>query len=305
MATETKRTQPFCNILNNPRKDLLQECDFDHTVLNSRTPVIIITIKNYQYPALVDSGSEVCAFSELVGNNLLEDNSIPMFPVSGVRVSRAFKNKHGKITHQALLRFKLSEKFFEFEFLCIPELIYPVIIGCDWLRSVSANINLRKKCILINSDGNSLEIPEAQFNHNYAAPHYVAMRTKSINGAPHIFDINLIRKDSRFDKVIQNLVLPEDDKIRLKTLLEKYTTLFSDKPGLISGYSHEISLSDDSPFYQKPYPIPIAHRLAVQAEIDLMVQWGVIERTNSAPYCSPLVTIVKKDGSIRVCLDAR
>ncbi|CAI6377233.1 unnamed protein product [Macrosiphum euphorbiae] len=35
-----------------------------------------------------------------------------------------------------------------------------------------------------------------------------------------------------------------------------------------------------------------------------MLQWGVIERSD-APYNNPLVTVVKTDGSIRLCLDAR
>lgn len=35
-----------------------------------------------------------------------------------------------------------------------------------------------------------------------------------------------------------------------------------------------------------------------------MIEWGVIERSSS-PYNNPLITIVKSDGSIRLCLDTR
>lgn len=39
-------------------------------------------------------------------------------------------------------------------------------------------------------------------------------------------------------------------------------------------------------------------------DIDSMIQWGIIERGQSA-YINPLVIVKKKDGSVKLCLDAR
>ena len=42
----------------------------------------------------------------------------------------------------------------------------------------------------------------------------------------------------------------------------------------------------------------------VQAELKAMVEMGVIEESNSA-WCSLIVLVGKKDGSIRFCVDYR
>ena len=43
---------------------------------------------------------------------------------------------------------------------------------------------------------------------------------------------------------------------------------------------------------------------AVRAEIKKMEEHGIIERAQS-PYINPMVTVIKKDQTVRLCLDAR
>ena len=50
--------------------------------------------------------------------------------------------------------------------------------------------------------------------------------------------------------------------------------------------------------------MPFSKRRAVQEELDRMMQGGIIERSVS-PYSNPLVVVIKKDGKVRLCLDAR
>jgi hypothetical protein len=103
-------------------------------------------------------------------------------------------------------------------------------------------------------------------------------------------------------KSIKNL----DDKQRQKfsSLLLQFKAVFSEIPGRTSVYEHEIYLSNYNSWVQKPYPIPLAYREPVAREIQRMLDWGVIERA-SGPYVNPLLPVTKKDGSVRLCLDAR
>lgn len=52
------------------------------------------------------------------------------------------------------------------------------------------------------------------------------------------------------------------------------------------------------------YPVPMHHRKEVDAEIERMLKDGIIERLTS-PYINPIVPVIKKNGSVRACLDAR
>ena len=57
-------------------------------------------------------------------------------------------------------------------------------------------------------------------------------------------------------------------------------------------------------FLSKPYPIPINYRDKVKVEIEKWQEHGIIRRSTN-PYINPLVVVIKKDGTIRLCLDAR
>ena len=50
--------------------------------------------------------------------------------------------------------------------------------------------------------------------------------------------------------------------------------------------------------------MPYSKRRAVQEELDKMMEGGIIERSVSH-YSNPLVVVIKKDGGVRLCLDAR
>ena len=50
--------------------------------------------------------------------------------------------------------------------------------------------------------------------------------------------------------------------------------------------------------------MPYSKRKAVQVELDKILEGGIIERSVS-PYSNPLVVVIKKDGRLKLCLDAR
>jgi hypothetical protein len=53
-----------------------------------------------------------------------------------------------------------------------------------------------------------------------------------------------------------------------------------------------------------PRRLPIAQREIAEKEIKTMLDQDVIEKSCS-PWASPIVSVKKKDGSIRFCVDYR
>ncbi|CAK1594186.1 unnamed protein product [Parnassius mnemosyne] len=89
--------------------------------------------------------------------------------------------------------------------------------------------------------------------------------------------------------------------------LFKYANVFSlneadiGKTGLVQ---HKINTGEELPIRQRPRRLPVAREKELETMIEGMVKDGVIE-PSSSPWCSPVVLLKKKDGSMRFCVDYR
>ena len=90
----------------------------------------------------------------------------------------------------------------------------------------------------------------------------------------------------------------------LGSLLAKFEPLFQTLPGHTSIAEHRISTGDATPVRLSPYRIPHAFRETVHRELKEMLEHGVIEHSNS-DWAAPLVTVQKKDQTLRLCVDYR
>jgi hypothetical protein len=98
--------------------------------------------------------------------------------------------------------------------------------------------------------------------------------------------------------------LSETQRKELLTLLEEFQDIFSDVPGKTDLIEVDIKLERDEDIKLRPYPVPLALREELGAEIDSMLKLDIIEPSN-AKYASPLVMIKKSDGKYRICTDYR
>lgn len=80
--------------------------------------------------------------------------------------------------------------------------------------------------------------------------------------------------------------------------------VFSKRPGLCKVFECRLEVLDKTPFALKSYPIPFSKKKSVDDEIKRMLDCGVIEHSSS-PFSNPIVVVTKKNGSARLCLDAR
>lgn len=101
-----------------------------------------------------------------------------------------------------------------------------------------------------------------------------------------------------------------DSKIdnEIKSLLNEYSDVVSDKQGLIKNYQAKIQLENSAiPTVFKPRPVPFAIKPAADAEIDRLVKTGILEPVDPAvtpiEWASPVVYVPKPDGRIRLCGD--
>ena len=89
-----------------------------------------------------------------------------------------------------------------------------------------------------------------------------------------------------------------------ESLIEQYPDVLTGLPGRTDIIRHNIKLLTTEPVRSKGYPIPYKTREVMETEVQEMLELGVIEPSVS-PYSSPVVSVPKKDGSVRFCIDFR
>jgi hypothetical protein len=68
----------------------------------------------------------------------------------------------------------------------------------------------------------------------------------------------------------------------------------------------KISLRDEArPIRQRPYILNPIYKQNVKAEIDRMLEAGIITHVDESEWVSPMVVQEKKQGGIMICVDLR
>jgi hypothetical protein len=115
-----------------------------------------------------------------------------------------------------------------------------------------------------------------------------------------ILDLYNSKQTETYKDVDINPSLEERQKGELLKLLKEYGDIFSDVPGKTDIVKHEIHVTSSEPVRLKAYPTPYHLQSEIDKEIEIMLNNGIIERSESA-YAAPLVVVKKADGSNRLC----
>ncbi|KAJ8891705.1 hypothetical protein PR048_004234 [Dryococelus australis] len=93
-------------------------------------------------------------------------------------------------------------------------------------------------------------------------------------------------------------------KASLERLLFANQLLLSEKPGCNKSFKADVQVIPRETFCSKSYTIPANYVSEAEEYLKLMLSWNTVKHASS-PYCNPVVCVRNKDGSVRLCLDAR
>ena len=121
--------------------------------------------------------------------------------------------------------------------------------------------------------------------------------------APTSMNVDAFLSSINIDKA----VLSAEQHQQLSQLLLKHQHVFAVNtkgPGRSPGVKHKIDTQGHAPINQAPYRVSPAQNKEISDNIDVMLKNKVIRRSRS-PWASPVVMVLKPDGSTRFCVDYR
>ena len=98
--------------------------------------------------------------------------------------------------------------------------------------------------------------------------------------------------------------LNEKDRIKLAQLLSEFSDVFDDKLDTCNVTSHKINTGRNTPTKQRPRRLFYAYRDEADQQIQEVLANGIITPSVS-PWSSPIVSVRKKNGDLRFCVDYR
>ncbi|KAI4887000.1 hypothetical protein NFI96_027939, partial [Prochilodus magdalenae] len=90
----------------------------------------------------------------------------------------------------------------------------------------------------------------------------------------------------------------------LESVLNRHAEVFSKELGTLRGFEASLTLRpDQQPKFCQARVVPYALRPKVEAEIERLLQQGVISPVQFSDWATPIVPVMKKNGSVRICGD--
>ena len=94
--------------------------------------------------------------------------------------------------------------------------------------------------------------------------------------------------------------LSSHDK-RLEEILQKHVQLFEERGGILQGTKAKIHVDPTgTPIFHKARPVPYALREKIEQDLERLERAGTIEPVQYSEWATPIVSVMKSDGTVRV-----
>ena len=259
--------------------------------------------------ALLDPGSMVCTISKkLVDELCLKINeSFDVLETAGENTSKVIG-----ITDQIEIEVKnrkCSVKFY------VLDNKYDVILGLNWFQAMSAGVFIDKngrKVLKFSSREYDLDLEG--FIENTDDDSNLEILNTELDDDEFLIDENWPSKGradtmmEETEKKIEKVIfLNKNQKQQILKLILNYIDNFAvsyeDLGDCKVGF-HIVETTCDKPINLPPYRVPERLRETLRAEIDRMLKAKII-RPSRSPWSFRVIIVIKKDKTIRLCVDFR
>ena len=96
----------------------------------------------------------------------------------------------------------------------------------------------------------------------------------------------------------------EDEKCPSHNLIVRFSELFQEDLGTMANIVVNLELEDGArPVFHKARSVPYALKEKVETELGRLVEMGTYEAVPHSDWATPIVPVMKSDGTVRICGD--
>ena len=114
----------------------------------------------------------------------------------------------------------------------------------------------------------------------------------------------LDRNNQEMSEAIFGEDLTVQQRKQMESVIQRHNAVIRQAPGRTDLVTHRIPTNDLPAIRQRPYRMSAEKKKEVVAELNSLLESGVVE-PSSSDWASPIVVVGKKDGSNRICIDYR
>jgi len=192
-------------------------------------------------------------------------------------------------------------------------LIAVTLVGHRWLNSnfpklkmFSTNLKLRSYCEKEFMPIGFVKVEVKDLITVKSLNMYVVKYDRQpLLGREWINQLQILEKLRESLNEIQSLnSIEQSSNSRLKELLEKYSNVTSEEFTPIKKIKVHLNMkSKAQPVFLRSRQVPFQIKNKVENELERMVQAGILNPVEASKWATPIVPVLKRDGSIRICGD--
>ena len=97
---------------------------------------------------------------------------------------------------------------------------------------------------------------------------------------------------------------PQETQKKLEKLLNEYSEVFQNEIGTLKSIKAKLTLKENSqPKFYKARPVPYAMKPKVEVNLKRLEEEGILSKVKFSNWATPIVLIVKPNGTVRTCGD--
>ena len=261
------------------RDELL--CDDDSVeeenikVNENMSPVVKLSVLGKLKQVLVDTGCEKsCISLKFFEECRKEGIRMEFIPVKSTQIITAVGTKSQKVTRQVLVTLEVGKVVIRLPCLIIPNLVFEVMLGVDWLNQSKVRIDFEAKCVFVfvEGTGETERVGFLEAGDGCEGGEVERGDSEKINICHAVIQED---RESELHEVINKANVEVGQRDQLKEVLMELGGVFSESPGEADSYEHSFSVHDNSAFVGPIYAIPHKYASAVDKEIERMLELGI------------------------------